>query len=207
MTIKLSNNSCTVRTVQFLHLKNSQHGFAKGHHFLRQLVESATAFLPNLCLNSELLLSRSLETSNEEWCVTDVLLACHVSKLYRPDPDRCWDSASPNRHGVDASQDRLLCFYPMYPSNMRESIRHTRRVPFSHVEHLLCWSKVLVQPQACSNHCMCTCTSVQTHRMAENSYLAGNNGEKGWLAERKACWNPRNCIFTSKKIIKSLIQS
>lgn len=81
-----------------------------------------------------------------------------------------------------------FAFTPCIPdSNMLESIRHTRCVPFRHVEHLLYWSKVLVQPQACSNHCMCTCTSVQTHRMAENSYLAGNKGEKGWLAVGEAC--------------------
>lgn len=113
--MKVNNNSCTLWAMQLLHLKNCRHGLAKGHCFPRQLVESATAFLTDLCLSSELLPSRSLETSNEEWCVRDVLLVCHVSKMHVPDPDRCWDSATPTGHEASASKDRLLCSYQTYP--------------------------------------------------------------------------------------------
>lgn len=59
------NSSCLVGAVRFLHLRNCQHGLAKGHCFPRQPVESVAASLPDLCLNSEPLLSRSLETSSE----------------------------------------------------------------------------------------------------------------------------------------------
>ena len=34
---------------------------------------------------------------------------------------------------------------------------------------------------------VCVHASVQTHGTAENSYLVGNKGGKGWLSEKKAC--------------------
>lgn len=86
---------------------------------------------------------------------------------------------------------RTGCFAPtrhILGRNMHESIRRDGRMPFIPFERVLCWSKCLVLPQSCTNHCvLCAHTSVQTHRLAENGYLVGNKGVKGWLSEKKAC--------------------
>lgn len=145
----------------------------------------------------------------EEWCVRDVLLAFQASEMYGHSPDRCWDPAGLAGCGADASKDNLfasslLCFHVL-GRNMCESIRHTQGVLFSPFE--MCCAALRL---------WCSHRDVQpimgTHsgdrlRVAENSHLLSNKGEKSWLSENKASKSPRNCIFTPKKILKSLIQS
>lgn len=180
------NSICLAGAGRFLHLRNCQHGFAKGHCFLRQLVESAAAPVPDLCLNSEPLLSRALESSTQgggmwqrhswlqKWM--GIILALLAMELVPLRTICVWTC-------VKASGTLRVLLSP------REMCCAAQRFWCPHSDGPL-WAH-----------------SRDKLRVAENSHLLSDRGEKSWLSEKKACKSPRNWIFPPKKILKSLIQS
>lgn len=187
-----ANSSCLVGAGQcFPTSETASMGLQKG------TVESAAASVPDLCLNSEPLLSRALERSREggggvrdtaamPGCTSAWAQCCQV---LRP---RCpWGQS--------------VCFQPACPGQ-----EHM----WKHQAH----SGGAVQPLgdgcAAALRFWCSHSDVQpivgTHRVTKGGR---EQPPPQWPEREKlALWkesmqSPRDCIFTSKKILNSLIQS
>lgn len=151
MMIKVNNNSCTVCAIRFLHFRSCQHGFAEGSCSQGSLLSQLLLFC-QICdwtLNYRFLVTGDLQ--REVMCYR-----CSVGmprfRMYGPSPERCRNLLAtlaagprPLRTGCFASTQHIPA------RNVCESITGTLHVPFRHLEHLLCWPKVLVVLRSHSN--------------------------------------------------------
>lgn len=160
--IKVNNNSCMVCAIQFLHFRSSQHGLAEGSCSQGSLLSQLLLFC-QICdwtLNYCFLVTRDLQ--GEVMCYRcSVGMPCF--KMYGTGPEWCWNLLAtlaagprPLRTGCFASTQHIPA------RNVCESITGTLRVPFRHLEHLLCWPKVLVVLRSHSNQWVCSPLSQPT---------------------------------------------